>query len=330
MNFRTFEWQKNRGGKSWEKLRNINDDLCREYNLSIIENPKNQGKCYYEWQQDYLGKSWKSKLRYLIDETIMQSTSFEDFLNKLAGCNIEYKYTPENVIKIKFKLQGQQRFSRGRTLGWYYDEPQLRKRIEQYQLLKTGVSGKSYKTKIIDTSAEIFQNSKGLLHWANIKNMQEAADAINLLTSENYQKLESSATNKYNERMVIVSQLNAKQHQIDELSDTIKLIRTYEKYKPIHKKYLSHKDKKQFKKENITALKKYDDAVKNLLTLYPDRKLPPLDKLEDEKKNLLDEVRKMNERYKQIVAELKEIEFARQSIDDYLNNQKKSHSQDLQ
>lgn len=96
VNFRTFEWQKNRGGKSWEKLRNINDDLCREYNLSIIENPKNQGKCYYEWQQDYLGKSWKSKLRYLIDETIMQSTSFEDFLNKLAGCNIEYKYTPEN------------------------------------------------------------------------------------------------------------------------------------------------------------------------------------------------------------------------------------------
>ena len=118
-----------------------------------------------------LGKSWKSKLRKLIDETIMQSTSFEDFLNRLAGCNIEYKYTPENVIKIKFKLQGQQRFSRGRTLGWYYDEPQLRKRIEQYQLLKTGVSGKSYKTKIIDTSAEIFQNSKGLLHWANIKNI---------------------------------------------------------------------------------------------------------------------------------------------------------------
>lgn len=30
----------------------------------------------------------------------------------------------------------------------------------------------------------------------------------------------------------------------------------------------------------------------------------------------------MNERYKQIVAELEEIEFARQSIDDYLNNQK--------
>lgn len=163
----------------------------------------------------------------MIDETIMQSTSFEDFLNKLAGCNIEYKYTPENVIKIKFKLQGQQRFSRGRTSVGIMMNLNCGNALNSINCLKQ-VYPKSYKTKIIDTSAEIFQNSKGLLHWANIKNMQEAADAINLLTSENYQDLESSATNKYNERMVIVSQLNAKQHQIDELSDTIKLIRTYE------------------------------------------------------------------------------------------------------
>ena len=49
-NFRTFEWQQNRGGKSWKKLREINDDVCREYNLSVIEKPINPGKCYYEWQ----------------------------------------------------------------------------------------------------------------------------------------------------------------------------------------------------------------------------------------------------------------------------------------
>lgn len=76
-------------------------------------------------------------------------------------------------------MQGQQRFSRGRTLGWYYDEPQLRKRIEQYQFLKTGKSGKIYRTRIIDTSTDVFQTSKGLLHWANIKNMQEVSKLIN-------------------------------------------------------------------------------------------------------------------------------------------------------
>lgn len=115
----------------------------------------------------------------MIDETIMQSTSFEDFLEQLKKKNVECIYTPENVIKIKFRLQGQQRFSRGRTLGWYYDEPQLRKRIEQYQFLKTGKSGKTYRTRIIDTSTDVFQTSKGLLHWANIKNMQEVSKLIN-------------------------------------------------------------------------------------------------------------------------------------------------------
>ena len=122
----------------FEKLRNINDDLCRENNLSVIENPKNKGKCYYEWQQDYLGTSWKSKLRYIIDETIMQCTNFDEFLILIKSKKVECVYTPNNVVKIKFRLEGQERFSRGRTLGWFYDEPQIRKRIEQYQFLKIG------------------------------------------------------------------------------------------------------------------------------------------------------------------------------------------------
>lgn len=143
-----------------EKLREINDDVCREYNLSVIEKPINPGKCYYEWQQDYLGKSWKSKLRCVIDETIMQSTSFEDFLEQLKKKNVECIYTPENVIKIKFRLQGQQRFSRGRTLGWYYDEPQLRKRIEQYQFLKTGKSGKYTEPELLIQAQMYFRLPK--------------------------------------------------------------------------------------------------------------------------------------------------------------------------
>ena len=77
--FKSFEYTENRGGKSWENLRNASDELCREHGISVIENPQNnKGKCYYEWQQDSQGKSWKSKLRFAIDETIMESKSFDD------------------------------------------------------------------------------------------------------------------------------------------------------------------------------------------------------------------------------------------------------------
>lgn len=331
VNFRSFEYQKNRGGKVWEKLRNINDDLCRENNLSLIENPKNKGKCYYEWQQDYLGTSWKSKLRYIIDETIMQCTNFDEFLTLIKSKKVECVYTPNNVVKIKFRLEGQERFSRGRTLGWFYDEPQIRKRIEQYQFLKKGISGKTYKTNIIDTNK--FQASKGLLHWAELQNMKEASRLINFLTTHNIsnqEDIENSSTQKYNERMMLVSQLNKKQRQIDEIGDVIKLINTYEKYKAVHTGLQNSKNPSRYKKENITALHKYDDAVNKLLNLYPDKTLPRIEKLTNERNHLIEDIKELNEQYKQTVSELKELEFARQSIEDYLKVSDKSHKNELE
>lgn len=329
-NYRTFEYQENRGKNSWKNLREINDEVCRKYNISVIENPmKGKGKCFYEWQQDALGKSWKSKLRYAIDEAIMQSSSFEDFLDNIKKKNIECVYTPQNVIKIKFRMKGQERFSRGKTLGWYYDEPQIRRRIEQYQLLKTGISGRTVRTKIIDTSRNTFQTSKGLLHWAEIQNMKEAAKMINFLTTHklnSQEELESSATAKYNDRMIIVSQLNSIQNQINDLNDVIRLLRTYRKYKPVHEQYLQAKNKNKFQKENATALMKYGDIVEKLILMFPDKKLPNLEKLESERSELLAKIKELNQEYNKIVDELKDIEYAKKTIDEYIrtidNNEK--------
>ena len=230
-------------------------------------------------------------------------------------------YTPEKVIKIKFRMDGQERFSRGRTLGWYYDEPQIRKRIEQYNLLKNGISGRTYKTKIINTNELTFQTSKGLLHWAEIQNMKEASRLINILTNNNLtsqNELEEKATDKYNDRMVIVSKLNSKQNRVNELTDVIKFIRTYKKYKGIHNKFLAAKNKNQFKKENITELKKFDDAAQNLLKIFPDKKLPNINTLMEEKNRLTQEVKEMNTQYKLIVDELKDIEFARETAEKFV------------
>lgn len=331
-NYRTFEYQENRGKISWENLRKFSDELCKENNLSIIENPQTgKGKCYYEWQQDALGKSWKSKLRYEIDETIMQSSTFDEFLENIRKKEIECVYTPKNVIKIKFRMKGQERFSRGRTLGWYYDEPQIRRRIEQYQLLKTGVSGKNIRTKIIDTSSNVFQTSKGLLHWADIQNMKEASKFINYLTTHNLhsqEELEKSATSMYNNRMITVSKLNSYQNRIDELSDIIKLLRIYKKYKPVHNQYLHSKSKTKFKKENANALLKYDDVVEKLKQIFTDKKLPNLEQLEKEKAELISQVKTLNEEYKQIISELEEIEYAQKSVNEYIKTMNKTTSKD--
>lgn len=323
-NFRSFEYQDNRNKCAWKNLRKLNDEICKEHNLNVIINPQEKsGKCYYEWQQDCKGKSWKSKLRFAIDNAIMESSSFDNFLKVLEGKNIECKYTPQNVIKIKFRMKGQERFARGRTLGWYYDEQQIRKRIEQYNLLKNGILDRTVKTNLINTNKDVFQTNKGLLRWAEVKNMKEVSKMINFLTTHNFSSekdIENTQTSKYNDRMIIVQNLNIIQNKIDDLSDVIKLLRTYKKYKGIHYEYTNSINKIKYKKDHAVALNKYNDAVKKLVNLYPDKKIPNLENLEKEKSKLLAEVKGLNEEYKSIVQELEELEKARQTINDYVKS----------
>lgn len=91
---------------------------------------------------------------------------------------IEVVYNPEHVIDLKFKLTGQKKFTRSRTLGWYYETKQIIKRIELYN----GIIKTHAKSNLIDTQTEKMQNSSALQHWAEIENTKRTAKALNQLT----------------------------------------------------------------------------------------------------------------------------------------------------
>lgn len=259
INYWSFEYQQNRGGKIFEKIQKISDEICTEYGLNVIKNPElGKGKSHYEWEMDKQGKSWKTQLKNEIDQTIMESDNFDDFLSKLRAKDIEVVYRPENTIKIKFRLPEQERFARGRTLGWYYDEPQLKRRIEQCYLLRTGQKQTHKKSRLIDTSQEKFQQSKGLQRWAEIKNMQEASKLLNILTEHNLnsqEELENRSIERYGSRVEIVSKLNGLQRKIDSIGDTIKALKKYLKYKPLDDEYKKTTFKKKFAKDNEKELR---------------------------------------------------------------------------
>ena len=82
---------------------------------------------------------------------------------------------------------------------------------------------------------------------------------------------------------------------------------------------------KNTKKENASAIEKYESVIRNLTELYPDKKLPSIESLERERTALIAQRAEMNETYKRIVQELKEIEFAKTSINEYLRNIDNSH-----
>ncbi len=58
----------------------VSDALCREYNLSVIRNPKGRGKHYGEWKAEQQGRpTLRSVIRSDIDRAILASTTQRNF-----------------------------------------------------------------------------------------------------------------------------------------------------------------------------------------------------------------------------------------------------------
>ena len=119
---------------AWLSLRKISDEILVENGLSVITQPEKTGKSHYEWSMDKSGKSWKSKLKLIIDETIRSADDFDGFLEQMRSQNITVKYEPyktkEGMI-LAFKMDGQKNFIYSQKLGKYYHEDSIRSRIER-------------------------------------------------------------------------------------------------------------------------------------------------------------------------------------------------------
>jgi len=216
---KTFETHENQGKKSersWKKFMDLSDELCRENKLSVIENPEtSKGKSHYEWDMNRQDISWKAKLKFAIDQVVKESENFEDFLLRCKAHNIEAVYNPNHKIDLKFRLAGQQKFARAKTLGWYYEVRQIKRRIDMYK----GVISYTPKTKIIATDTEKIQGSLGLYKWADLKNKQELSRAINIASQfqvKDNQNLEDILHQKYRNQGVISEKLNHIKVEIDD------------------------------------------------------------------------------------------------------------------
>ena len=62
-------------------MRRESDALCREYGLSVIENPQpGKVKSYGEWRAEKEGRpTWKSAIKDDIDEAIRQAMTERQF-----------------------------------------------------------------------------------------------------------------------------------------------------------------------------------------------------------------------------------------------------------
>lgn len=168
--------------KNYHQIRYQSDKLCKDNNLSVIDEfyesykrkYKTNGKSWYENEQSKKGISWKSRLQFDIDRLIKQSKDWEEFLKKMAELGYEIKHGKH----IAFKPKDKQRFTRSKTIGEDYTEEKLRERITENQSIKAPPVKKRIGNVIdMNTNAKV-KESKGYEYWATKHNLHTMAESV--------------------------------------------------------------------------------------------------------------------------------------------------------
>ena len=118
----------------YRAMRELSDELCRKYRLSVIENPDGRRKNYGEYLAEKAGKTTVHKsIRDDVDRAIAASLTMDEFYNFLAGIGYEFKfYREDRTTPLKYpglRPHGAARYARFHKLGTGYQLEDISRRI---------------------------------------------------------------------------------------------------------------------------------------------------------------------------------------------------------
>ena len=117
-----------RSAKDYHDMQTVSDNLCREYGLSVIQNPQpGKSKQYGEWRAEQEQRpTWRGLIRSDIDTVIRQSMTERRFFENLHKKGYEVKVGKD----ISVRPPGKDRFVRlARNFGEDYTLDGIRRRI---------------------------------------------------------------------------------------------------------------------------------------------------------------------------------------------------------
>lgn len=300
-------------------MREVSDRLCKENGLSVIPPSQNKGMGYKEYTEAKRGTSWKQKLKQTIDRLVITAKDYDDFLRLMQEAGYEIK----TGKYISFRAEGQERFTRSKTIGENYTEERIKERIagrtprrSQRQTTPKGIS------LIGDIQERIMLiDSKGYEYKAKLTILKEAARTLNYLTENNllqYADLEKKVEDVHGSYDRTGKELKVVEARLREVQPLIKNISNYQQLKPVYDAFQKAKDKPGFKARHEAELVIFEAARSTLLAMQGDEKLPSLKTLQAEQQRLLEEQQRLYDERAKLKKEVKQIETIKSNVDTFL------------
>ena len=306
-------------GSTWA-IRRMNDKLCLEHGLSVIENPKPSRDHYGTWMGDKKQPSYHAQLRIAIDAALEEGPKdFSDFLKKLEAAGIEVNQERKH---LRFRVPGQENYTHCDTLKGDYTELAIKERIEGIRTVK---SRRTFAPKqapkvglLVDIEAAVHAGKgPGYERWARVFNIKQLSQAVIYLKEHgdmsyaDLQEKASAATARFNELSDQIKNLESQMNANGELQ---KQIVNYAKTRAVYVDYRKAGYSKKFRAEHEADILIHQAAKKHF-----DRqgitKLPSVKALREEYAGLLEQKRKAYAAYKQVRSDMRELQNVKANVD---------------
>ena len=305
--------------QTYRQMRQLSDEICKEHGLSIIPPSQSKGMSYKEYTETKRGTSWKQKLKQTIDRLVITAKDYDDFLRLMQEAGYEIK----TGKYISFRAEGQERFTRSKTIGENYTEERIKERIagrtprrSQRQATPKGIS------LIGDIQERIrLIDSKGYEHKAKLTILKEAARTLNYLTENNllqYADLEKKDEDVHSSYDRTGKELKDVEARLREVQPLIKNISNYQRLKPVYDAFRKAKDKPGFKAKHEAEIVIFEAARSTLLAMQGNEKLPSLKALQAEQAQLFEEQERLYAERNRLKKEAKQIETIKSNVDTFL------------
>ncbi|AVQ21825.1 relaxase [Fusobacterium necrophorum subsp. funduliforme] len=315
---------------SYMNIRNQSDKLCKEHNLSVInqeaqkeinEIKRRKFVNWYDWNEDKKGKSYKSRLQFDMDRVIQKAINWEHFLKIMEQYGYEIKFGKY----IAFKQKNQQRFTRAKTMGDNYTEEKIKERIRN-------------KDKEI---GELVDKTKyGNQDWVVHINMQVASKILLKIRDKGFNSMEALEKGiqkilfQKNELKQEFDKLSWEQKRIKEVVKHIRICISKREHYEGHRKNPNDKIYMMMNRKDVEAYQKSYEEIDIFLKQFPHLKDTVLGELKNKSgKNLF---RKLNEhskelqtkqevivkKYNLLSSEYDELEHLKNNMNEYLGRTK--------
>lgn len=300
-------------------LRELNDRLCREHGLSVIENPKKRGQRFAEKAAAKRGRSFKERLRQTIDSVLPACQDFDGFLAQMREAGYEIKRRGKS---LEFRAPGQTYFTRSFRLGDEYTEAALRERTagprQKPAAAKARPSAGKKVNLLIDIQAKMQAGKgRGYERWATVHNLKEAAKTLLFLNDNgisDYDELAARAGDagaRFDSLSACIKKLEGRMGDVAQMKTHII---NYSKTRDVYAALRKSRHKKEFRAEHADELQKHE-AAKAAFDALGGKPIPKVAQLTEEYAALLAEKKERYEEYKTARKEMIDLQTAKQNVD---------------